>query len=99
MTDNSAIDRMDGRYGPISFVVALLHILVVVLITWILIPYSILLILPGALIYLAISALIARAPGKIGQAGRGMLIGTLSGPLSLLIFIPVAMIAKAIGPI
>jgi hypothetical protein len=80
-------------------VVALLHILVVLLITWILIPYSILLVLPGVLIYIAISALIARCPGKIGQVGRGMLIGSLSGPLSLIIFIPVWIIAEAMGPV
>jgi hypothetical protein len=99
VTDNSAIDTSKDRYGPVSFMVALLHILIVDLVMWIFIPNSMVLVLPGVLIYIAISALIAKGPGKIGQIGRGMFIGSLSGPLSLLIFIPVWIIAKAIGPI
>jgi hypothetical protein len=56
-------------------------------------------VLPITLAYIGISALIARAPGRCGQVGRGMMIGSLSGPLSLLIFIPAFIIAQAIGPI
>ncbi len=79
--------------------VALLHILIVDLAGWIFIPCSIVLVLPGVLIYIAISALIARGPGKIGQVGRGIFVGSLSGPLSLLVVIPIWIIAKAVGRI
>lgn len=35
----------------------------------------------------------------MGQVGREMMIGSLSGPISLLIFIPTFIVAHAIGPI
>jgi hypothetical protein len=99
VTDNSAVATPKNRYGPITFAVAQVHILIVGALTWFLIPYSVVFVLPGALVYMAISALIAMNQGKIGQVGRGMLIGTASGPLSLLIFAAVWIIAKALGPI
>ncbi len=99
MGDESVIDTSKDRYGPVSFLVTLVHILVVDFLMWIFIPYSIVLVLPVVLGYMAISAVIARGRGKVGQTGRGMLIGSLSGPLSLIIFIPVWAIAQAIGPI
>ncbi len=71
--------------------VALVHILVVDLATWLFVfpmPPLALFVLPVSLAYMAIGAIIAKGPGKLGQAGRGMLIGSLSGPLSLIIFIP-----------
>jgi hypothetical protein len=86
------------RYGPVSFVVALAHVLVVDLVTWLFLPLFVLGIyaLPLLLGYMAVAALIAKAPGKVGQAGRGMLIGCLSGPLTLIIFVPLWLLAKAI---
>ncbi|ORB73532.1 hypothetical protein [Mycobacterium scrofulaceum] len=56
-------------------------------------------VLPVTLSYIGIGAVIARASGRWGQIGRGMMIGSLSGPLSLLIFIPAFVLANAIGPI
>ncbi|MDM4139600.1 MULTISPECIES: hypothetical protein [Mycobacterium] len=67
--------------------------------TWLLMPYSIVFVLPVVLIYMAVAAFVLRASGTLGQIGRGMLIGSLSGPLSLLIFGAVWAIAHAIGPI
>ncbi|OBB78237.1 hypothetical protein A5760_22015 [Mycobacterium colombiense] len=67
--------------------------------TWLFMPYSIVFVLPVVLIYMAIAALVMQASGTTGQIGRGMLIGSLSGPLSLLIFGAVWAIAHAIGPI
>jgi hypothetical protein len=101
MTDESAIDLTKNRYGPVSFLVAVAHILVVDLATWLYIPLFILEVfaLPVLLVYMAIAGLIAKRPGKVGQAGRGMLIGSLSGPLTLIIFIPAWIIAQAIGHI
>ncbi len=102
MTNELAADPSDGRYGPLSFVVALVHILVVDFATWIFVlPLwpMVIFVLPITLAYAAVCALIAKGPGKVGQVGRGMLFGSLSGPLSLLIFFPAFIIAGAIGPI
>jgi hypothetical protein len=99
MTGDSAVGTLDARYGPVTFLVAILHVFVIEFTTWLFMPYSVVLVLPAVLIYIAISAFIARAPGRIGQVGRGMLIGSLSGPLSLIIFGAVWAIAHAIGPI
>ena len=102
MTESPAIDTAAAQYGPISFVVALLHILVVDLATWLCVlplPPLAVLALPITLAYLAIAAAVAKGPGRVGQVGRGMLLGSLSAPLSLLIFIPGFIIAQAIGPI
>lgn len=65
------------------------------------IPYSIVFVLPVVLVYIAISAFVAWAwpSGVVGQLGRGMFIGSLSGPLSLIIFGAAWAIAHAIGPI
>lgn len=62
-------------------------------------PYSIVFVLPVVLVYMAIAALITQARGPTGQIGRGMLIGSLSGPLSLLTFGAVWAIAHAMGPL
>ncbi|OBI94826.1 hypothetical protein [Mycobacterium sp. 1465703.0] len=72
------------------------------LVTWLIVvpmwPFVIF-VLPITLAYIAISALISRAPGRLGQVGLGMVFGSLSGPLSLLVFVPAFIIAHAIGPI
>ena len=98
MADHSTVGTPQNRYGLITFVVAQVHVLIVGLFTWLFIPYSAVVVLPGVLIYMGVSALIAMNQGTIGQVGRGMLIGSAAGPLSLLVFIPVWIIAKAIGP-
>ena len=99
MTNESDVKRSEGRYGPLGFVVALVHILVVDVATLGLMPYSIFLVLPVVLVYMAVAAVIALFPGKAGQVGRGMLFGSLSGPLSALIFVSAWAVAKGIGPI
>ncbi len=99
MATELTVNRSNDRYGPLGFAVTMVHILIVDLTTWIFMPYSIVLVLPVVLIYMALSAVIAWRPGKIGQLGRGMLFGSLSGPLSLIIFAAVWAIAHAIGPI
>ena len=102
MSDARLVSMSKDHYGPLTFSVAIVHIFVVDLATWLLCmpwwPFAIF-VLPITLAYVGISALIARAPGRWGQIGRGMMLGSLSGPLSLLIFIPGFIIAGAIGPI
>lgn len=99
MADESMIPASKSRYGPVTFGVAVLHVFVVEFSTWLFMPYSIVFVLPVVLIYMAIAALVTQASGTMGQIGRGMLFGALSGPLSLLIFIPGFIIAHAIGPL
>ena len=99
MTSNWAVPPPTERYGPVTFVVAQVHIFIVGLLMWLLIPYSVVLVLPGVLVYMAIAALIAMNQGRWGQVGRGMLIGSASAPLSAIIFGLVLIVAKAIGPI
>lgn len=99
MADESLTPMPNSLYGPVTFVVAALHVFIVEFATWIFMPYSVVFVLPVVLIYMAISALVMLAPGTVGQIGRGMLIGSLSGPLSMLIFGAVWAVAQAIGPI
>ncbi|OCB23913.1 hypothetical protein A5675_13890 [Mycobacterium malmoense] len=72
------------------------------LVTWLFVlpmwPF-VFIVLPVTLLYVGIGALVARASGLWGQIGRGMMVGSLSGPLSLLTFIPAFVLANAIGPI
>jgi hypothetical protein len=101
MADGSVIDPSMARYGPVGFAAAMVNILVLEFDTWLFLPWLTLAFfaLPLLLVDLAVSAVLARCAGKLGQAGRGMLIGCLSAPLSLVIFIPAIVIAHAIGPI
>ena len=99
MADEPTIRVAKSSYGPVTFGVAVLHIFIVEFTTWLFMPYSIVFVLPVVLIYMAIAAVVMQASGRMGQIGRGMLIGSLSGPLSLLIFGAVWAIAHAIGPI
>lgn len=88
-----------NRYGPAGFVAAVANILVVQFATWIFLPYFLLtlLALPILLVDLAVAEVLASRPGKWGAIGRGMLIGWLAGPLSLLVFIPAYFAADATG--
>lgn len=92
------------RYGAVSFVSALVTILAVEFATWAFaIPYPILVVvyvLPAlAVADLVVYVLLARRSGKLGQAGRGILIGSLSAPVSVLVFTAGFTLAYAIGPI
>lgn len=102
MADTSGAGISNVRYGPLTFAVAIAHIFAVELVTWLIClpmwPFVVF-VLPITLAYVAICAFIARAPGRWGQVGRGMVIGSLSGPLSLLVFIPAFIVAGAIGPL
>jgi hypothetical protein len=101
MAEGLVIDPSTTRYGPVGFAAAMVNILVLEVVTWLFIPWLILAFfaLPVILVDLAVSAMLARCAGKRGQAGRGMLIGCISAPVSLVIFIPAIIIAHEIGPI
>lgn len=101
LVDRTTFDPTNGRYGPVSFLVTLAHILVIDFATWLFMPWLILVLLavPVLLVYVGLGAVVARAGGTTGQIGRGMFWGSLSAPLSVLIFVPIWLIAQAIGPI
>lgn len=103
MTELKAGKNVSPRYGPLTFTAAAANIFVSNLYTWLLAPYSIIgfpiLLLPPVLLDVAIAAILAWRPGKLGQIGRGMLIGLLSLPVALVVFIAGFAVAKAIGPI
>jgi hypothetical protein len=99
MVSASSITSATNRYGAVGFIAALANTLVLDFTTWVFLPwlYLAVLMLPILLVDLMISAVVARYGGKVGQAGRGMLIGCLSGPLSLIIFIPALLLVTAVG--
>lgn len=101
MTDKETMHTSMGLYGPLTFAVAMVHIFVVELATWLFMPYSIVFVLPVVLIYMAVAAFLAWAwpSGVVGRLGRAMFIGSLSGPLSLILFGAAFAIAHAIGPL
>lgn len=91
---------VEGRYGPVGFVAALTTILFVDFLTWICLPWIVLAIFflaPFFLLTLTVSAIVARRPERAGQVGRGIFIGTLAGPLSLLVFPPAFLAASTMG--
>jgi hypothetical protein len=92
------------RYGPVSFVSTLVTILAVEFAAWVTaIPYPPLMIytVPPVLLVvdLVAYAILARRPGALGQIGRGILIGSLSVPVSVVVFTIAFIVAHAIGPI
>lgn len=88
-----------SRYGAVGFSAALANTLVLDFATWVLLPwlYMAVLVLPILLVDVLISVVASRRGGKVGQAGRGLLVGCLSGPLSLIIFIPALILVTAAG--
>lgn len=101
MAEGLVIDPSTTRYGPVGFSAAMVNILVLEYVTWLFIPWLTLALfaLPVILVDVAVSALLTKCAGRLGQAGRGMLIGCMSAPVSMVIFIPAIIIAHAIGPI
>lgn len=91
-----------GRYGRASFTAAVVNILALEFLTWVfmlawyMLPVTV---LPAVIIDALIAYGLTRGHGTVAQVGRGMLIGCISAPLTILIFIPAWIIAKAIGPI
>jgi hypothetical protein len=88
------------RYGPISFVAALVNILLVNLCLWLFVAgmfggYEYY--LPLILIDLLVAFVLVLRRSVSGQIGRGMLIGWLSAPLSLVVFTGSVSLGKAAG--
>ena len=97
--NNSAEPTLKPRYGPVTFLAALINILIVEFAIWLTLPWFLLTIyvLPLLVIDLAIAALLNSRPGTPGQIGRGMLIGLIAAPLTLVVFVPGLWLAQALG--
>ncbi|QZH62984.1 hypothetical protein K1X22_06425 [Mycolicibacterium farcinogenes] len=93
---------VDDRYGGVGFLAAILNITLLEAVTWIFASWWMIALVVSpvlVLIDLAIAAIAAKGRGKIGQIGRGMKIGCIAAPLSLVIFIPIFLVAHAFGPV
>jgi hypothetical protein len=102
MEANLPSSQVDNRYGAAGFLAGLSNIAFLESATWIIAPWwtIALITLPVLfLVDLSISAIIAKSSGKFGQIGRGMMTGCIAAPLSLLIFIPIFLLARTIGPL
>ncbi|BCO33847.1 hypothetical protein [Mycobacterium heckeshornense] len=104
MQKSSLTGTAKDRYGVKSFLAALVTSLAVEIPAWAAAMYYVLplfiYVLPAlAVIDLAVYSLLAKRPGTAGQIGRGILIGSLSVPLSAVVFTVGFIVAHAIGPI
>ncbi|BBY17724.1 hypothetical protein [Mycolicibacterium litorale] len=99
MVNSAAAQQVTRSYGPIAFVAALGNILVVEVAVWVFLPWFVLavFVLPLLLVDLAIAALLRARPGNAGQIGRGMLIGLISAPMTLAVFLPGFLLVQAMG--
>jgi hypothetical protein len=90
------------RVGPVSFVASLINVLMLVLSMWLFYistfrGYEFF--LPFFAVNLVLSVALSLLGGTLGRFGRGLLIGWLSVPTSLVLFIGGFAIANAFGPI
>ena len=87
------------RYGPATFVAAVVNTLVVSFATWYFIPWFALAVIavPVLLLDLAVGAILRTRPGTTGRVGRGMLIGMIACPLTLLLFVPGLLLVQALN--
>lgn len=100
MTNESSVVPSQNRYGALSFAAALVNILVLNSVLWVLFIWTFWgyqFLLPLLLVDLAISAVLNLSSGPFGSVGRGMLLGWISVPVSLLIFGAGLAVASAIG--
>lgn len=91
-----------GRYGPAGFAAAIVNMFALEFLTWVfMLAWYMLpvIVLPAVIIDALIAYGLTRGHGTVAQVGRGMLFGCIAAPLTILIFIPAWIIAKAIGPI
>jgi hypothetical protein len=90
----------ESRYGRVGFAAAFINILLlefltaVFMLTWYMLPF---ILLPVLIINALLAYGLTRGRGAVAQVGRGMLIGCISAPLTILIVIPAWFIARAFG--
>ena len=67
--------------------------------TWYFLPWFTLAVfaLPILLVDLALGVVLVKRSGVVGQVGRGMLIGLIAAPMTLLIFLPGLLLVQQLG--
>jgi len=90
----------EGRYGRAGFAAAFVNILLlefltaVFMLAWYMLPF---ILLPVLIVDALLAYGLTRGRGTVAQVGRGMLIGCISAPLTIVIVIPAWFIARAFG--
>jgi hypothetical protein len=99
MVNSAASQQVARSCGPATFLAALANILVVEVAVWVILPWLVLavFVLPLLLIDLAIATVLRARPSTAGQIGRGMMIGLISAPMALAVFLPGLLLAQAMG--
>ncbi|MGE2832692.1 hypothetical protein [Mycobacterium sp. SMC-4] len=99
MTNQSERQALKPGYSPVTFLSALVNILVVEFALWTVLPWFLLTIyvLPLLLIDLVVAGVLNSRPGTAGQIGRGLLIGLIAAPLTLVVFVPGLWLAQGLG--
>ncbi len=92
------------KYGPVSFISALANILVLEVVTCFFLPWMpfvalLYFVTPVLVVDWVLAVVLVMRPGTLGQVGRGMLIGSLSAPVSVALSAAGFIVARAIGPI
>jgi hypothetical protein len=90
-----------GLYGPVTFAAAAVNVLVLDFVTWVwMLAWYMLpvVVLPVVVVDALIAWGLTRGRGPVVQVGRGMLIGCLVAPLTVVIFTAAWAIAHALGP-
>ena len=84
-------------YGPWGFAAASMNILLIEFVTWVLLPWVFLAIflIPLVLVDLAVSAVLKSRPGRVGEVGRGMMIGCIAAPAAAVFFVPLYFLVQA----
>lgn len=95
------VDSAVQRYGAVGFVSATANVFMGNLAAWASFPYFLfyLLFVPLILVDLVAATVLASRSGRLGQVGRGMLIGLLSVPVAPAVIAIGYLLTAAIGPI
>lgn len=87
------------NYGPVTFVAALVNILIVEVALWLTVPWIALavFVVPLLVVDVVVAVILKSRSGTLAQVGRGMLIGLIAVPATLLLFLPGFFLAQALG--
>ena len=91
-----------GLYGPVTFAAAGINVLLLDFVTWVylLAWYMIpVIVVPVVVVDALIAWGMTRGRGAVVQVGRGMLVGCLVAPLTVVIFTATWAIAHALGSV
>lgn len=99
MVNAPATQSLQPAHGPVAFAAALVNIVIVELAVWVVLPWLALAfyVLPLLVIDLGVALVLKSRRGASAQVGRGMLIGLLAAPISLVLFVPGLWLTQALG--